>query len=194
MIDDILNRKPTTTTDSPKTVGTSATPPVETIAVPKSEWDAMKETVRLLEEGGSRKIPKVKDRVAKITLYEGKIVTKVVRTWMERKFGEVNKNDTDKLFALIETEDKKQYTVDFLALLNNADRIICAIKKVEKTDVSVNHGEFNTQNIDPRENKNFQSEEAQDLETKTDDDYTLEILTGERKGEVLTLNHLALNL
>lgn len=79
----------------------------ETVSVPKSEWEAMKETVRLLEEGGTRKVPKVKDRVAKITLYNGKIVTKIVKTWIERKFGEINKREEDRLYGLIRLEDKR---------------------------------------------------------------------------------------
>lgn len=178
----------------------SGTSKSDTISIPKSEWEAMKETVRLLEEGGTRKVPKVKDRVAKITLYEGKIVTKIVKTWIERKFGKINPREEDRLYANIETEDKAQYTVDFLDFLNEADRMICSIKKIEKKDASIVHGTFETQNLNPlnplgeNRDKNFRSEEATDLEEKTDDDYTLEITSGDRKGEKITLNHLALNL
>lgn len=175
-------------------------PKADNISIPKSEWEAMKETVRLLEEGGTRKIPKVKDRVAKITLYEGKIVTKIVKTWTERKFGELNKREEDRLFALIRLEDNSEIKLDFLDFLNEADRIICAIKKIEKKDVSISHGTFQSENLNPlnplgeNKDKNFRSDEAEDLEEKTDDDYTLEILSGERKGQQITLNHLALNL
>ena len=175
-------------------------PKADNISVPKSEWEAMKETVRLLEEGGTRKIPKVKDRVSKITLWEDKIVTKIIKTWTERKFGKINPREEDRLYALIETEDKAQYTLDYLDFLNEADRMICAVKKIEKKDVSINHGQFQSENLNPlnplgeNKDKNFRSDEAEDIEEKTDDDYTLEILTGERKGQQITLNHLALNM
>jgi hypothetical protein len=169
-------------------------PTTETVSIPKSEWEAMKETVRLLEEGGTRKVPKVKDRVAKITLYNGKIVTKIVKTWIERKFGEINKREEDRLYGLIRLEDKSEVTLDFLDFLNEADRMICSIKKIDKKDASIVHGTFETQNLNPKDVKNFRSEEAVDLEEKTDDDYTLEITSGERKGEKIVLNHLALNL
>ena len=199
-MENILNREPI-----------QATPPVDTtpeaadkkpltsveseiISVPKSEWEAMKETVRLLEEGGVRKIPKISERVAKITLHEDKIVTKIGKSWMERKFSDLNKREEDRLYAKITTEDNKEHTVDFLDFLDNADRIICTVKKVDKKDASVVHGTFNTENLNPREVKNFNSIEAEDIEKKTDDDYTLEITSGERKGEQVTLNHLALNI
>ena len=170
--------------------------PIESdnVSIPKSEWEAMKETVRLSEEGGTRKIPKVNDRVAKITLFEGKIVTKILKSWIERKFGKLNNREEDRLFAKIVTEDKVEHTVDYLDFINEADRIICSIKKIDKKDASIIHGKFETENSNPRENKTFRSNEMEDIETKTDDDYTLEITSGERKGEKVTLNHLALNI
>jgi hypothetical protein len=166
----------------------------DTIIVPKTEWEEMKATLKRLEEGGVRKIPKVTDRMARITLHEGKVITKIVKTWNERKFSDLNKTDQDRLYANILTEDGKEYTVDFIELLNNADRLVGAIKKIEKTDVSINHGTFLTQPLNPREEKNFQSTEGDDIEVRTDDNYTLEFMSGDRKGEQIVLNHLALNL
>lgn len=169
-------------------------PKSEIMSVPRSEWEAMKETVRLLEEGGTRKIPKISDRVAKITLYDNKIVTKIIKTWIERKFGKVNPREEDRLFALIRLEDDSEVTLDYLDFLNEADRMICSIKKIEKKDVSKVHGTFETENLNPKDVKNFHSDEAYDIESRTDDDYTLEITSGERKGKKVTLNHLALNI
>lgn len=196
MIDDILNKGTAVQEPEPR----KQSKPADTISVPKSEWEAMKETVRLLEEGGARKIPKVKDRVAKITLLDGKIVTRIVRTWMERKFGEINKREEDRLYAQIMTEDNNVHVVDFLDFLENADRMICSIKKIDKKDASIVHGTFESVNLNPvnplgeNRDKNFRPGEIEDIETKTDDDYTLEITSGERKGQQITLNHKALNL
>lgn len=168
--------------------------PADMISIPKTEWEEMKTTVKHLQEGGVRKIPRVTDRLAKVTLYKGEVITKILRTWSERKFSAINKSDEDRLFAEILLEDNSKHVVDFVDLLNTAERLVGAIKKIEKKDVSVNHGQFLTQPLNPREDKNFTPSEADDIETKTDDDYTLEFVDGERKGKQIVLNHLVLNL
>lgn len=170
----------------------------EQITVTKTEWEEMKKTLKRLETGMPPKIPKVNDRVAKITLYDGKVVTKIVKTWIERKFGEINKREEDRLYALIRLEDDSERTLDYLDFLNEAERIVCAIKKVDKKPVNIIHGKFQTEDLNPKGTKEggkvFNSDEIQDVEERTDDDYTLEFIDGQRKGEQIELNHLAINL
>jgi len=166
----------------------------ETVTVSKKDWDEVMSRLKLLEDGGIKKIPTIKERIARITLHKGKVVTEIVKTWTERKFGEVNKRDEDRLYAEIKTEDGNTYTLDFLDFLNNSEKIICAVKKIDKKDISIDHGKFETQKLDEKNVKKFRPEELSDIENKTDDDYTLEFLESERKGEKLVLNHKALNL
>jgi hypothetical protein len=166
----------------------------DTVSVPRSEWNEILLRLKQIEEGGVKKIEKVKERTATIAFYEGKIVTKILKTWVEHKFSEVNKTDEDRLYASIQTEDGKIHTLDYINFLNEAERKKFKIKKIDKKQADINHGEFLTQNTNPKDEKNFQQVEIEDIEVRTDDDYTLEIPDGERKGELVKLNHLALNL
>jgi hypothetical protein len=202
MSQDILDREPVSTSVSQPTqeVTVGRPPKQETISALRYELEAMKATIKLLEEGGVKKLPMVRDRVARITFYEDKIVTNVGKVWMERKFGEVNKREEDRAYVSITTEDGKIHKIDYLDFLNESVRIICPIKKIDRKDASVVHGTFQSQNLNPvnplgeNQYKNFQSEEMEDVERKTDDYYVLEITKGQRKGEKVTLNYLALNI
>jgi len=166
------------------------------VSVPANEWQEIKDTVKRLRDGGIEKIKKVTDRISYARVYDGKIVTKILKTWTARKFSELNPAEEDRLYAEIEVEGGKKFKIDFVDFLNESDKIYGNIKKIDKKDVSRNHGEIMAENPDPANvtKKKFDSFPVELIEEKTDDNFTMEINGGLRAGEIITLNHSVLNL
>jgi hypothetical protein len=180
-------------------------PEEQKIEVSKTDFELLlkrvkesEEAIEKIKKGGIDRPKRVQEDTAYVRMVDEKIVIGIGKKWSEAKRTKLNEKDEERLFAQLKLENDTEKTVDFVDFLNNSDMVYGLIKKIDKKDASRNHGQALAEEQDPynrrMSGKGFEPFRVDIVETATDDDFTLEIMQGERAGQKITLHNSVINL
>jgi len=180
---------------------------VETISVSKAEWDSVLKTVDELKNPGRPvEAKKTNKHVGFLRSIDGKIITKVLKTWQEPSKTKLNFEDTKRLFGkfvVLDGDKLKEVDHDYLNLVSEEDtKNWVLIKERKKKEVTKSQGFFTAENPNPAAKTIGYADKYNDYSpgmvegvvTTVEETLVVEMLEGDNKGETFEVNADILNI